>query len=55
MLSREANLDDTFIKKFKDESIIKVRKMITFWKKEIIIISGHEEGLQAKCYFLHWV
>lgn len=55
MLSREENLDDTFIKKFEDKSIIKVKKMTTFCKKEIIIGSGHKRGLQAKGYFLHWV
>ena len=45
MLSREANLGDTFIKKFKEEPIIKVRKMITLGKKGIIIGSGQMEGL----------
>lgn len=29
--------------------------MIIFWKKEIIIGLGHQEGLQAKFYFFNWL
>ena len=45
MLSREVKLGDTLINKFKEKLIIKVRKMIIFWKKGVIIGSGHMEGL----------
>jgi len=55
MLSREVKLGDTLIKKFKEKLIIKVRKMIIFWKKGVIIGSGHVEGLSAKFCFFSWV
>lgn len=45
MLSRVVKLGDTLIKKFKEKLIIKVRKMIIFWKKGVITGSGDMEGL----------
>lgn len=52
MLSGQANLGDKFIKKFKEEFIIKVRKMITFSKRGFITGSGQMEGIQGKFYSL---
>ena len=45
MLSRAVKLGDILIKKFKEKLIIKVRKMIIFWNKGVIIGSGHMEEL----------
>lgn len=52
MPSREAKLVDKFMKQFREELIIKVRKMITFGKRGVITGSQDIEGLQAKFYFL---